>query len=78
MMNATRNPAAAKLTGAQIVKAMRHYRVSIREVAAHMQITLKRVREVRALGVTGLHYVLDWQEGVSGAARARAAAAVTQ
>jgi hypothetical protein len=59
------------LTGQQIRRAMRAYRVTILDVARHMSITQKRVRQVRAAGVCGRVYVLDWVEGISGAGRAK-------
>lgn len=62
MNNGTKN--AARLTGTQITKIMRAYRVTIRGVAQHMGITMSRVREVRANGVSGVHFVRDWAQGL--------------
>jgi hypothetical protein len=50
------------LTGTDIRCLMRRYKLTIREVAARGQLTLKRVREVRLNGVRGKGYVQDWLE----------------
>jgi hypothetical protein len=43
---------------------MRRGGVTIRALAARMQITQRRVREARANGVSGSEVVRDWLEGV--------------
>lgn len=47
------------LSGPEIERRMRAHGHTIRSVAARYQLTLKRVREVRAHGVTGALYVLE-------------------
>lgn len=54
------------LTGPEIVKLMNRHKITIRDLAKRMNITMKRVRQVRALGVEGQWYVLDWQEAITG------------
>ena len=54
------------LDGAQIRRLMRRHGVTIRGLAATMNITLRRIRHVRRHGVTGSHYVMDWMEGIAG------------
>ncbi len=52
--NAQQNTAAAaRLEGSAIVGLMRKYRVTMRDLKAKHCITLKRIREVRANGVSG-------------------------
>lgn len=52
------------LTGAQIKALMRTHSVTIRQLARSMRITLKRVREVRAKGISGKLWVQDWTEAI--------------
>lgn len=40
-----------KLTGNMVKRLMRRHKVTMREIKAKFQITLKRIREVRANGV---------------------------
>ncbi len=54
------------LTGPEIVKLMNRHKITIRDLAKRMNITMKRVRQVRAFGVEGEWYVLDWQEAITG------------
>lgn len=54
------------ITGPSIVKLMRAHGKTIRGLAAHMRITQRRVRAVRASGVTGTAFVQDWLEGITG------------
>jgi hypothetical protein len=42
-----------KITGTQLVRLMRKHKVTMRQIKAKYQITLKRIREVRANGVEG-------------------------
>jgi hypothetical protein len=56
------------LSGREIRAAMRAAGVRIADVAASMQVTQKRVRQVRLNGVRGLLFVRDWLEGIEGAA----------
>lgn len=52
--------AAAHLTGAEIRSLMATYDVTIRDLAARCGLTLDRVREVRAKGVTGALLTAEW------------------
>ena len=45
------------MTGPTIVRLMRLHRVSIRDLASAMNVTLTRVREVREHGVRGVEFV---------------------
>lgn len=54
-----------RLSGEEVCSLMRQYRVTIRQLAETMQITLKRVREVRGNGVEGEVYVRDWYEAIT-------------
>lgn len=52
-----------RISGAGICRLMRRYQVTIRGLANKHQITMKRVREVRANGVAGFlanewHYLI--------------------
>ena len=47
--------------GFQVRRAMRLNHITIRQIARAMQITQKRVRQVRAEGVSGIS-VLDWRD----------------
>lgn len=53
------------LTAAEVKRLMRAHGKTIAGLAASMNITQKRVREVRANGVTGYAYVLDWREAIT-------------
>jgi hypothetical protein len=53
------------ISGREIASLMRRHRVTIRGLSARMQITQKRIRQVRRAGLSGLA-VLDWQEGITG------------
>lgn len=53
---------APHLTGAEVIILMRAGHKTIRGLAAAMNITQTRVRQVRAHGVQGLLYVQDWLE----------------
>lgn len=54
-----------RLPGRYIVKLMRAHKVTIRTLANSMQITMKRVRDVRANGVSGRCMCLDWYESIT-------------
>lgn len=63
-----------RLTGATVQRLMRKHGLTIRLLAAKFNITVKRVREVRAEGVRGLlasewHYMITgvWLDGVGAA-----------
>lgn len=53
-------------SGSAIRRMMRVHHITIRALAKRMNITLKRVREVREIGVTGTCMCLDWTEAISG------------
>ncbi|MBW8830741.1 MAG: hypothetical protein JF606_15190 [Burkholderiales bacterium] len=53
------------LTGADIVRLMRRHHRTLRGIKADHGITLKRVREVRAQGVTGF-MAEDWFRIITG------------
>lgn len=53
---------APYLTGAEVCILMRAGGKTIRGVAASMGISQARVRQVRAHGVRGVAYVMDWLE----------------
>lgn len=61
------------VTGTRVAQTMRAHGVTIRELAAAMQITMKRVREARREGVSGNNR-LDWSDGIARARDAKAAA----
>ena len=54
------------LTGVEIRRLMRVHRWTIRRMADRLAVTLKRVRQMRAAGVTG-HSACDWYEALTGA-----------
>ena len=54
------------ITGRQIVSLMRKHRVTIRELARRMQITLKRIRQVREKGLDDPGFARDWIEHITG------------
>ena len=55
-----------RLPGLIIQKLMRRHKMTIRTLAKRMNITMKRVREVRDKGVEGNCMCLDWVEGITG------------
>lgn len=52
------------LTGSDVRALMRSHGKTIAGLAGAMRVTQKRVRLVRAHGVSGLAYVLDWLEAI--------------
>ena len=54
------------LTGTTITKLMQANHKTISGLAASMNITHVRVRQVRAQGVRGEHFVADWLEALTG------------
>jgi hypothetical protein len=52
------------LSGSAITRLMRVHKLTIRSLAKRMNITMKRVREVRAQGVTGACMCRDWYEAI--------------
>jgi hypothetical protein len=57
--------ALRQLSASTVVRLMRGHKVTIRRLAARMNITMKRVREVRAQGVKGECMSLDWYEAIT-------------
>lgn len=55
-----------RLPGRYIMKLMRRHRITIKSLAKRMNITQKRVRQVRKEGVCGSCMCLDWFEGITG------------
>ena len=60
------NTGKTVLSGPEARALMRHCRVTIRDAATRAGITMKRVRQVRAEGVTSYGMVCDWIEIISG------------
>jgi hypothetical protein len=56
------------LTGNQITRMMRKGRVTIRELARHMDITMKRVRQVRNQGISGDIFEWEWTTAIKSVA----------
>jgi hypothetical protein len=54
------------LTGTTITKLMQANHKTISGLAASMNIAQVRVRQVRAQGVRGEHFVADWMEALTG------------
>ncbi len=54
-----------RLPGRYIQRLMRQHRITIRALATRMNITMKRVREVRQDGVNGRCMCLDWYEAIT-------------
>ena len=55
------------MTGKQICQLMRKHNVTIKELSKRMQITMKRVRFRREIGIA-YPASLDWQQAITGAA----------
>jgi len=51
-----------QLSATEVRRLMRHHQKTIRGIATRWNLTLKRVREVRARGVQGEAFVRDWLE----------------
>ena len=60
------NTGKTVFSGPEVRALMRHCRRTIRDTAKSANITMKRVRQVRAEGVTGYLMVCDWIEIISG------------
>jgi len=57
---------AAPMSGKQIQSLMRKHHVTIAALSNRMQITQKRIREVRERGLTDPNVVRDWVQGITG------------
>ena len=55
-----------RMEGKEMKRLMRVNKVTIRELSARMQITQKRIREVRETGLVGRELIRDWIQGVIG------------
>ncbi len=55
-----------RMEGKEMKRLMRVNKVTIRELSARMQITQKRIREVRESGLEGRELIRDWIQGVIG------------
>lgn len=64
------------LSGAEVRSLMRRHRKTILGLAESMNITLKRVRQVRDEGVKGKYFVQDWMEAIQASEVAAAGAPV--
>ena len=53
-----------RMEGKELVRLMWRERVTIRELARRMQITQKRIREVRGTGLVGRELIRDWIQGI--------------
>lgn len=54
-----------RLTGDEVRRMMHAHHKTIRGLAASMNITQTRVRQVRVQGVAGEAYVADWIEALT-------------
>jgi transcriptional regulator with XRE-family HTH domain len=54
------------VSGAVIRRLMRRHKVTIREIAARLNVTLKRVREVRKNGAETYFIYCDWHQAITG------------
>jgi len=55
-----------RISGVEVKRLMRVNGRTIRGLSASMNVTQKRVREVRARGVVGGVFVRDWLEAICG------------
>ena len=54
------------LSGREVIRLMRRHRVTIRELSTRMDITMKRIREVRRDGLQHPGFVRDWIQHITG------------
>lgn len=54
------------ITGREIVSLMRKHGVTIRELSRRMQVTQKRIRQVRETGLDHPDFARDWIEQITG------------
>lgn len=54
------------MTGKELCSLMRKHKVTIKELAKRTQITMKRIREVRAEGLKDEDAIRDWKEAITG------------
>ncbi len=65
MRNNTNNSKSKTMKAATIKNSMRTNHVTIRQIADHMQITIKRVRKVRNYGVSSAASIRDWNQAIA-------------
>ena len=54
------------MTDQQIRQLMRKKNVTIRDLAARMDITIKRVRHVRKYALSEPNFIRDWLQAITG------------
>lgn len=55
-----------RLEGRELRRLMRVHKVTIRELSERMQITQKRIRQIREIGLEGRELIRDWIQGILG------------
>lgn len=58
----------ASLSGKELVSLMRRHKVTIRELSERTKIPMKRIRELRELGIDDSFVLRDWMEAITGSA----------
>lgn len=59
-------PPKGRLDGTDVCRLMRVHKVTIRELAKRMQITMKRIRQIREIGLSDRPTIRDWVQGITG------------
>lgn len=54
------------ISAKELCSMMRKNRVTMRELAGRMGITLRRIRRAREIGVFGANTARDWVEAITG------------
>lgn len=54
------------LSGNDVIRLMRKFRVTIRDLSLRTGITQKRIRQVRSAGLDSRNAVRDWIEAITG------------
>ena len=54
------------LTAATVVRLMRAHNKTIKQTAEYLGVPQTRVRHVRANGVKGVAWVMDWMQAITG------------
>jgi hypothetical protein len=54
-----------KLSGSEVRGLMRTHRITIRELAQRTGITMKRIRQVREIGIDHAAAARDWYEAIT-------------
>lgn len=55
-----------RLSGEEVTRLMRQFRVKIRDLSERTGITMKRIREVRTEGLADRNTIRDWIEAITG------------